>query len=132
MKTKKLIIGVVVILSCISQDLFGVILLRRDPNTDSSTINFVLSTKTAQRTAQQSALPVTADLIDQEIGVFFNLPVGNVTVSIEDIFGNVIDSTTFNSDINTEYYLPIDGYEPGEYVLKVNYGTTKLIGNFSL
>lgn len=128
MKTKKLILGAFFILAFISQDVFGVILLRRDPNTDSSSINFSQGIKPTQT----STLPVTADLINDEVAFIFNMPVGNVTVSIEDIYGNVIDSATFNTDIDTEYYLPIDGYEPGEYVLKVNYGSTKLIGNFSL
>lgn len=80
----------------------------------------------------QTIIPVTADVINGELGVFFNSPVGIATVSVVDQYGNVVELTTIDTNSSSELYISTDGWDAGVYTLKISYGTTHLIGEFQL
>lgn len=121
----------VFLFALICQSAFPVILLKRG-DTNASSVNLIVSSKTTQKTSTSVSYPVSADIIDSELGIFFSSSIGIATVSIVDSNGNVIDSATVDTSINTEVYLPVDGYESGSYQVKITYNSILLVGDFVL
>ena len=80
----------------------------------------------------ETIIPVTADVINGELGVFFSSPVGIATISVVDQYGNVVELTTIDTSSSSELYISTDGWDAGVYTLKISYGTTHLIGEFQL
>lgn len=80
----------------------------------------------------QSVYPVTADIINGELGIFFDYPVGIAYVTITDGNGNVVALETVDTYTVYDLYIPINDLISGNYTLRISYGTTKLIGEFQL
>jgi hypothetical protein len=76
--------------------------------------------------------PVTADIFETELGVFFSQPVGTAVIKVSDAFGSVIYQTIVDTNVTPDVYIPLDGFDSGSYVLRISYGTTNLIGEFEL
>lgn len=78
------------------------------------------------------AIPVNMSVEANELGVFFNYAVGGAYISVEDANGSIVISTVVNTTKDLEFYFPLDELEGGTYTLRVQYGSTKLIGDFNL
>lgn len=77
-------------------------------------------------------IPVSMSVEANELGVFFNYAVGGAYISVEDANGSIVISTVVNTTKDLEFYFPLDELEGGTYTLRVQYGSTKLIGDFNL
>jgi hypothetical protein len=122
-----------------SQAVFADIILKKD-NTDPGTVGSMVTVNNSLKATSlkstslkiQSIIPVTADLINGELGVFFSSSVGIATVSVVDQYGNIVEMTTIDTNSSSELYILTDGWEAGTYTLKISYGTTNLVGDFQL
>ncbi len=93
------------------------------------------SIKTYSRTfilSTESVYPVSADIINGELGIFFDYPVGTAYLTVTDVNGNIVAFETVDTYTASELYIPIEDLVSGHYTLRVSYGTTKLIGEFQL
>jgi hypothetical protein len=87
--------------------------------------------KTYSKTTVET-LPVSADIINGELGIFFDYPVGITYVTVTDVNGNIVAFETVDTYTASELYIPIENLVSGHYTLRISYGTTKLIGEFQL
>lgn len=121
------------VLSC--NQLFSIIILRKDDPVLGGASNTSLPNQRsfkAKATADASGIPVLADLNDSNLKVSFTLPVGVAVITIEDKSGNVVYATNVNTSEAIETDILVDYLDSGDYVLRVAYGNTRLVGDFSL
>ncbi len=109
-----------------SQFVFADFPLRRD---DSDPGTVTLGTLRAPARAK-TVIPVTMDVENGELAIFFKYSVGTAYITIEDANGVVVATDVLDTTVSTEFYIPLDELESGNYTLRVSYGTTKLIGEF--
>ncbi len=109
-----------------SQFVFADYPLRKD-DTDPGSVT--LGTLRAPARAKV-VIPVTMDVVNGELAIFFNNSVGTAYISIQDANGNIVATDVLDTNASTEFYIPLDELEAGTYTLRVSYGTTKLIGEF--
>ena len=113
--------------------------LKKD-NTDPGSIGLGIAPRAASaaRAASSSmsraveVIPVSMSVEANELGVFFNYAVGGAYISVEDANGSIVISTVVNTTKDLEFYFPLDELEGGTYTLRVQYGATKLSGDFKL
>lgn len=110
-----------------SSQIFAVdILLRKDdPNPGTVTLE-------PMRSRPKVVVSIAAEIVDNELCVYFNRSTGNALLTIEDANGNIVLSEVLNTNEETEFYIPLDELNGGQYKLKVAYSKTRLVGDFSL
>jgi len=113
------------------QSAFADISLKKDNPGPGGVPNITNSLKTTSLRTM-SILPVSADVINDELVVDFSSAVGNATISVVDQYGNTIYLSTINTYSSSELAIPVTGWGSGSYTLKISYGTTNLIGSFQL
>lgn len=77
-------------------------------------------------------IPVSMEIENDELGVYFKYAVGGAYISVEDENGAVVISTVVDTTNELEFYFPLDELGGGTYTLRVSYGSTKLKGEFKL
>jgi len=80
----------------------------------------------------ETELPVTAYEDGVDLFIYFEYPVGNATITIEDenqqiVYQCVVDTYTSDTAI-----IPIEYWDAGLYTIHISYGTTNLIGEFNV
>lgn len=125
-------LGLLLVLSC--NQLFSIIILRKDDPALGGASNSLPHQHSfkAKATADASGIPVLADLDDTNLKVSFTLPVGTAVITIEDKSGNVVYVSSVNTSEVVEADVLLDYLDAGDYVLRLAYGNTKLVGDFSL
>ena len=125
--------GVLTLLLCsiTLQSAFADISLKKDNPGPGGVPNITNSLKTTSLRTM-SILPVSADVINDELVVDFSSAVGNATISVVDQYGSIIYLSTINTYSSSELAIPVTGWGSGSYTLKISYGTTNLIGSFQL
>jgi hypothetical protein len=115
------------------QTIFADIILKKDPGTGSAPNGVVIanSLKTASLKTQ-SIIPVTADIVNGELSVFFDYPVGIAQILVVDSTGAVVEYQVLDTNTSLDVYIPTTGLSSGNYTLKISYGTTHLSGDFQL
>jgi hypothetical protein len=120
------------------QTIFATIIIRKDDPAPGGGggIEGIMTTSTFLKTtalkSRATVIPVTADIIDGELGIYFSNSVGIAYVSIVDQNGTIVDTEILDTTTNLELYIPIDGLTSGSYKLKISYGSTNLVGDFQL
>ena len=109
-----------------SQFVFADYPLRKD-DSDPGTVS--LGTLRAPARAKV-VIPVTMDVVNGELAIYFKNSVGTAYVTVSDANGNIVATDVLDTNASTEFYIPLDEFEAGVYTLRVSYGTTKLIGEF--
>lgn len=105
--------------------------LKKD-DTNPGTVTLSVPRASLSRAKVSVAIPVNMSVEANELGVFFNYAVGGAYISVEDANGSIVISTVVNTTKDLEFYFPLDELEGGTYTLRVQYGSTKLIGDFNL
>lgn len=77
-------------------------------------------------------LPVSATVDESTLGVYFDWSVGDAGITVYDSQNRVVLQQVVDTYFTTAVYIPIDGWEKGNYNIKINYGTTHLTGEFVL
>jgi len=77
-------------------------------------------------------IPVTATINDSELAVYFELSIGEATVTVTDDSNNVVYMETIDTDSSSDMQIPVAGWANGNYNLTITYETNTLVGEFSL
>ena len=125
--------GVFFLFLCVftSQMVFSAIVIKKDdPGTGTTSV--MSRARASSLSISSSFIPVTADVVGDELIVDFSSNVGTAYVSVVDQSGNVVSQTVVDTFSSSEVVIPVDGLSSGKYSLKISYGTTKLTGDFQL
>jgi len=79
-----------------------------------------------------SLYPVTAEINSTYLTVSFETTVGSVTVAVYDATNQLITYQTVDTDTTAVVNLSLNGQNAGDYVIRISYGTTHLIGDFQI
>lgn len=77
-------------------------------------------------------IPASAYVENSVLSVFFDYAVGDATICITSIDESILFSTIVDTAVEQEFVIPLDFCINGEYILKIKYGDTLLVGEFSL
>ena len=80
----------------------------------------------------QSYNSESTNLYESEKNVYTELPAGVVSITVYDIFNQIMYQETVNSDSTPEVFIPVDSWLSGNYTLFITYGTTTLKGEFQI
>lgn len=105
--------------------------LKKD-DTGPGSVSLGVAARSLSRAKVSVAIPVNMSVEGDELGLFFNNAVGDAYVTVEDANGAIVISTVLDTNSALEFYFPVDELEGGTYTLRVQYGSTKLIGEFNL
>lgn len=129
-------LGVLTLLLCSFsfQTVFAEVPLKKDNSDPGSVGSFALKATSLKTSVSQSSviIPVTADIVNGELSVFFDYPVGIAQITVVDSTGAVVEYQVLDTNTSLDVYIPITGLSSGNYTLKISYGTTHLSGSFQL
>lgn len=116
-------------LSIPNQDIFAVNPIRpEDPGSGTGSNNGTMSLSFQMEIIE----PISYDILGNNLAVSFNSSIGTATVSIEDQYGAVVYQSVVNTNTQSVLYIPVQGMEPGSYILKVTSESTNFVGYFQL
>lgn len=76
--------------------------------------------------------PVTATEDNSELAVYFEANVGDATITVYNASNQVVYQEVIDTDSQSAAFIDISTWSSGDYTLTINYGTTNLIGEFSI
>lgn len=76
--------------------------------------------------------PVTAEISSTNLTVSFETTVGSATVAVYDATDQLITYQTVDTGTTAVVNLSLNGQNAGDYVVRISYGTTHLIGDFQI
>ncbi len=74
----------------------------------------------------------TATISETELAVFFEYSVGDATITVYDADNNVVYQETVDTTTTYEVNIPVTGWDEGDYMITVTYGTTTQRGYFTI
>jgi len=79
-----------------------------------------------------TVIPVRAMIEDTELFVFFDSPIGIASISTYDETGQLVYQTTIDTSLSYQLSIEVGGWDSGNYTLRIDYDSTKLVGDFQL
>ena len=79
-----------------------------------------------------SEIPVTATEDNSELAVYFEEAVGDATITVYDANNQVVYQDVIDTDSQSAAIIDISAWSSGDYTLTISYGTTNLIGEFTI
>lgn len=86
----------------------------------------------APRERRSIVIAPTAALDGSTISIYSVMTIQNVQVSVKDMMGNVIYTSTITIAADQHYSFTLDGAENGDYILEVTYDDKRFYGYFTL
>jgi hypothetical protein len=83
-------------------------------------------------TRSVSVIPVSVDLNDTELGIFFSNSVGVANITIVDQSGAVVYQEVLDTNSTRSTSIETGGFDSGNYTVKISYGSTTFVGAFQL
>ena len=77
-------------------------------------------------------IPVTATEDNSELAVYFEEAVGDATITVYDASSQVVYQDVIDTDSQSAAIIDISTWSSGDYTLTISYGTTNLIGEFTI
>lgn len=77
-------------------------------------------------------IPVTATEDNEELAVYFEEAVGDATITVYNASNQVVYQDVIDTDSQSAAIIDISTWSSGDYTLTINYGTTNLIGEFTI
>jgi Flp pilus assembly secretin CpaC len=77
-------------------------------------------------------IPVTATEDNSELAVYFEEAVGDATITVYDASSQVVYQEVIDTDSQSAAIIDISTWSSGDYTLTISYGTTNLIGEFTI
>jgi len=77
-------------------------------------------------------IPVTATEDNSELAVYFEEAVGDATIMVYDASNQVVYQEVIDTDSQSAAFIDISAWTSGDYTLTISYGTTNLIGEFTI
>ena len=75
---------------------------------------------------------VTASEDNSELAVYFEEAVGDATITVYDASNQVVYQEVIDTDSQSAAFIDISAWSSGDYTLTISYGTTNLIGEFTI
>jgi len=75
---------------------------------------------------------VTATEDNSELAVYFEEAVGDATITVYDASSQVVYQDVIDTDSQSAAIIDISAWSSGNYTLTISYGTTNLIGEFTI
>ncbi len=76
--------------------------------------------------------PVTATEDNSELAVYFEEAVGDATITVYDASNQVVYQDVIDTDSQSAAIIDISTWTSGDYTLTISFGTTNLIGEFTI
>ena len=76
--------------------------------------------------------PVSATIVGTDLTVYFDSEVGVATVTVYDSANQVVSQQTVDTSSTLEVAMSLSNQSSGDYVVRISYGTTHLIGDFQI
>ena len=76
--------------------------------------------------------PVSATIVGTDLTVYFDSEVGVATVTVYDSANQVVSQQTVDTSTILEVDMSLSNQSSGDYVVRISYGTTHLIGDFQI
>ncbi|MEI8272176.1 MAG: DUF3244 domain-containing protein [Paludibacter sp.] len=80
----------------------------------------------------ETTIPLTATVDNNSLAVYFEWSVGDATITVYDEYLNVVCQTVTDTDSDLSMFIPSDSWNAGNYTITIKYGSTDLIGNFTI
>jgi hypothetical protein len=80
----------------------------------------------------ETFIPVTATEDNSELAVYFEEAVGDATITVYDASNQVVYQDVIDTDSQSAAIIDISTWSSGDYTLTISYGTTNLIGEFTI
>lgn len=77
-------------------------------------------------------IPVSAEIVNSELDLYFTTSVGLATVSVTDEDGNVQYLEVLDTDSESDFAIDLSSLTPGTYTLNVVYGSQTIVGDFDI
>ena len=77
-------------------------------------------------------VPVTANIENGELGLFFSTNVGMCTVTIYDENDNVEIMEIIDTDSQSDFFFDLSGLSAGEHQVQISFGSANFVGTFVL
>jgi hypothetical protein len=77
-------------------------------------------------------IPVTATEDNSELAVYFEEAVGDATITVYDASSQVVYQEVIDTDSQSAAIIDISTWSSGDYTLTISYGTTNLVGEFTI
>ena len=77
-------------------------------------------------------IPLTASVNTDGLALDFYTAVGDATITVYDESNNVVYQEVLDTFSTLSMLIPTDEWSGGNYILRIHYGITGLIGNFEL
>jgi Flp pilus assembly secretin CpaC len=77
-------------------------------------------------------IPVTATEDNSELAVYFEEAVGDATLTVYDASSQVVYQEVIDTDSQSAAIIDISTWSSGDYTLTISYGTTNLVGEFTI
>lgn len=77
-------------------------------------------------------IPLTADISPTELYLHFTTAVGVTDITVTDGDGVILHSALFDTEANSELYIPVDMWNSGDYTVTISYGSIILEGKFDI
>ena len=77
-------------------------------------------------------IPVTATEDNSELAVYFEEAVGDATITVYDASNQVVYQDVIDTDSQSAAIIDISTWSSGVYTITISYGTTNLIGEFTI
>lgn len=77
-------------------------------------------------------LPVSASIDETQLSVYFELSVGDATITVYDESDQVIYQETVDTDSTPTVFISSSNWSAGNYSLTITYNTTRLRGDFQM
>lgn len=77
-------------------------------------------------------IPLTADISPTELYLHFTTAVGVTNITVTDGDGVILHSALFDTEANSELYIPVDMWNSGDYTVTISYGSIILEGKFDI
>lgn len=89
-------------------------------------------TTTTPRPRSLMLFPVTVDLSLTNLYLNFTNSIGLAIISVKDSNDIIVFQESIDTNSTNELNIAIDGWEIDDYTIEISYGSTILIGTFSL
>lgn len=77
-------------------------------------------------------VPVTANIENGELGLFFSTNVGMCTVTIYDVNDNVEIMEIIDTNSQSDFFFDLSGLSAGEHQVQISFGSANFVGTFVL
>jgi len=101
-------------------------------NTTQIIMQPTVPTRPYPRAPSVDKITVMATYAGSELAINFSASVGTATITLIDEMGGIWYQETIDTNATSSLYVPVGGFNSGNYTVAVHYGSTQLLGTIEL